>query len=157
MIFSNFISFLTYENIFYISNIGVIPFWLLLIFAPGSLISKILVKSVVIPILLSTAYIFITYQIFVGENLFEIFEIYLGLEELYAVFSNEAFLLIFWLHFLAINLFLGSWVSREAVKYNISRGIATIPLILIYFIGPVGLVLFWIIRVFYGKKLGFHD
>ena len=96
MIFSNFISFLTYENIFYISNIGVIPFWLLLIFAPGSLISKILVKSVVIPILLSTAYIFITYQIFVGENLFEIFEIYLGLEELYAVFSNEAFLLIFW-------------------------------------------------------------
>ena len=43
------------------------------------------------------------------------------------------------------------------VKYNISRSILFIPLILIYFAGPLGLVLYWIIRVFFAKKLGFHD
>ena len=157
MIFSNFISFLTYENIFYISNIGVIPFWLLLIFAPGSLISKILVKSVVIPILLSTAYIFITYQIFVGENLFEIFEIYLGLEELYAVFSNEAFLLIFWLHFLSISLFVGSWIASDTIKYMVPRFFTVISLITTYFSGPVGLVIYWLIRIFFAKKINFNE
>ena len=157
MIFSNFISFLTYENIFYISNIGVIPFWLLLIFAPGSLISKILVKSVVIPILLSTAYIFITYQIFVGENLFEIFEIYLGLEELYAVFSNEAFLLIFWLHFLSISLFAGAWIVRDGKKYFMPKILLIPSLILTYFTGPIGLVVYWFIRIFFAKKISFND
>ena len=157
MIFSNFISFLTYENIFYISNIGVIPFWLLLIFAPGSLISKILVKSVVIPILLSTAYIFITYQIFVGENLFEIFEIYLGLEELYAVFSNEAFLLIFWLHFLSINLFVGNWIASDSQIYSVPRLFSAISLLMTYFTGPLGLVLYWFVRTLYSKKINFYD
>jgi len=52
---------------------------------------------------------------------------------------------------------LGSWVSRDGVKYNITRSLLFIPLILIYFTGPLGLVLYWIIRVFFAKKLGLHD
>ena len=50
-----------------------------------------------------------------------------------------------------------SWVSRDGVKYNMSRGLVSVPLILVYFTGPLGLVLYWIIRVFYAKRLGFHD
>ena len=96
----NLLTFLSYENLYYISNFGVIPCWLLLIFLPRHLITKFIVKSVIIPLLLSTAYIFITYQIYITENIFEVFNLYIGLEELYSLFSNEAFLLIFWLHFL---------------------------------------------------------
>ena len=99
MIF-NFLSILTYENIYYIANIGVIPCWLLLIISPNHIITKFFVKSVLIPALLSTAYIFIVYQIFVTENIFEIFNLYMGLNELYALFSNEGFLLVFWLFLL---------------------------------------------------------
>ena len=87
----------------------------------------------------------------------DIFKLHLSLDDLYTVFATENFLLLFWLHFLALNLFLGSWVSREGVKYNIPRGLIIIPLILIYFTGPLGLVLHWIIRIFYAKKLGLHD
>ncbi len=153
-----FQDYLTFENIYIWANFGVLPFWLLIIFAPNSKFTQILVNSIIIPLILSAAYIYVVFQTFLlEESLFDIFNLYISLSDLYTLFATESFLLIFWLHFLAINLFLGSWVSREAVKYNISRGIATIPLILIYFIGPVGLVLFWIIRVFYGKKLGFHD
>ena len=150
--------YLTFENIYFWSNFAILPFWLMLIFIPNSKITQIFINSIILPLILSTAYVYTIYQvILLDDSIFDIFKLYLSLDDLYTVFANESFLLIFWLHFLAINLFLGSWVSREAVKYNISRGIATIPLILIYFIGPVGLVLFWIIRVFYGKKLGFHD
>ena len=149
----NFLSLLTYENIYYIANIGVIPCWLLLIFSPQHIITKIFVKSIVIPILLSTAYIFITYQIFLTENIFEIFNLYLGLNELYALFSNEAFLLIFWLHFLSINLFIGNWIANDGKIYMISKFFIVISLILTYFTGPVGLVLYWFFRVLYSKKI----
>ena len=44
-----------------------------------------------------------------------------------------------------------------AEKYNMPRGLTSIPLILIYFTGPLGLVLYWMIRIFYAKKLRFHD
>ena len=46
--------------------------------------------------------------------------------------------------------------SKVKISF-IKKILGFIPLILIYFTGPVGLVLFWIIRVFYAKKLGFHD
>ena len=85
------------------------------------------------------------------------FKLYSSLDDLYTIFATESFLLVFWLHFVSINLFLGSWVSRDGVKYNIPRGLVFTPLILVYFMGPLGLVLYWIIRVFYAKRLGFHD
>ena len=86
---NDLLQFLTYENIYYIANIGVVPCWLLLIILPNHIITKFFVKSVIIPLLLSTAYIFIVYQIYITENIFEIFNLYLRLGELYPLFSNE--------------------------------------------------------------------
>ena len=151
------LSFLTYENIYYISNIGVIPCWLLLIFSPSHIITKFFVKSVIIPILLSTAYIFISYQIYITENIFEVFSLYMGLDQLYTLFSNEAFLLIFWLHFLSINLFVGNWIATDSKIYLIPKFVVIFSLIITYFTGPVGLFFYWLIRVIYSKKINFYD
>ena len=153
-----FHEYLTFENIYLWTNFGVLPFWLMLIIIPNSKFTQIFVNSIIIPLILSVAYIYIIYQsILLDEPIFDVFKLYLSLDDLYAVFSTESLLLVFWLHFLALNIFLGSWVSRDGVKYNISRNLVFIPLILIYFTGPLGLVLYWIIRVFYAKKLAFHD
>ena len=130
----------------------------MLIIIPNSKFTTFFVYSVILPLILSTAYIYVIYQaILLEESIFDIFKIYLNLENLYTIFATESFLLVFWLHFLALNLFLGSWISRDGVKYNMPRGLVFVPLILVYFTGPLGLVLYWIIRVFYAKKLGFHD
>ena len=150
-------SILTYENIYYIANIGVIPCWLLLIISPNNLITKFFVKSLIIPLLLSTAYIFISYQIYMTENIFEIFNLYMGINELYAIFSNEAFLLIFWLHFLSVNLFVGNWIANDGNVYMVPRFLIIISLVLTYFTGPVGLVLYWLIRILYSKKINYYD
>jgi hypothetical protein len=91
------------------------------------------------------------------ELFFSIFKLYLSADELYALFSTESFLVIFWLHFIALNLFLGSWMANDATKYNIARFIIVISIILTYFTGPLGLVFYWVIRVFYAKRLSFHD
>ncbi len=91
------------------------------------------------------------------ESIVDIFKLYLSLDNLYTIFATESFLLAFWLHFIALNLFMGTWISKDSIKYNISRKITFIPLILVYFTGPTGLVLYWFLRVFYSKRLALHD
>ena len=153
-----FQNYLTQENIYLWTNFGILPFWLMLIIIPNSKVTQILINSVILPLILSAAYVYVIYQsVLLDEPIFDIFKLYLSLDNLYTVFATESFLLVFWLHFLTLNLFLGSWVSRDGVKHNISRSLVFFPLILIYFTGPLGLVLYWLIRIFYAKKLGFHD
>ena len=149
---------LTFGNIYIFSNYGILLFWLLLIAAPRSKITQILVNSIILPLILSAAYVYVVYQtILLDERIFETFKLYLSIDDLYTIFATESFLLIFWIHFLALSLFLGSWVSRDAVKYNIPKKIVVFPLVLIYFTGPVGFILYWTIRIFYSKKIGLHD
>ena len=153
-----FQEYLTLNNIFLYCNFGVLPFWLLMIFMPSSKMTKILVNSIILPLILAIAYIYVIYKaILLEESFFQTFQLYINLDSLYTLFATESFLLIFWLHFIALNLFLGSWIASDGVKYNIPRGLVSIPLILVYFAGPIGLILYWLIRVFYAKKLGFHD
>ena len=85
------------------------------------------------------------------------FELYRGLEDLYSMFSSEAFLLVFWLHFLSISLFLGAWISRDSQRYMVPRFFVIISLILTYFTGPAGLLIYWFIRIFFAKKINFND
>ena len=153
-----FQNYLTLENIYLWTNFGVLPFWVMLIVIPNSKITQIFINSIILPLILTIAYVYVFYQaILSDETIFNIFKLYFSLDNLYTVFATENFLLVFWIHFLALNLFLGSWVSRDGVKYNISKRLVMIPLILIYFTGPLGLVLYWFFRIFYSKKLGFHD
>ena len=153
-----FQEYLTFENIFVWTSFGILPFWFMLIFIPNSKVTQFFVNSIILPLILSTAYVYVIYQtILLDEPIFDVFRLYLSLDNLYTIFATESFLLIFWLHFVALNLFLGSWVSRDGIKYNMSRGLIFIPLVLIYFTGPLGFVLYWLIRVFYAKRLALHD
>ena len=154
---NNFEEYLTLENIFLFSNWGVIPFWLLLLFFPSSAFTRFLVHSIIIPLLLGVAYLFIAYQIYLNDNFFDGFGLYLGIENLYAIFSDENFLLIFWLHFLSISLFVGAWIARDSTRYSIPKYLAALSLIITYFSGPVGILLHWIFRVFFAKKISFNE
>ena len=151
-------SYFTLETIYLWLNYGVIPIWIVLIFFPNSKLNQIFISSIFLPLIFSIIYIYFIYQlIYLNENIITSFNLYLGIIELTDLFSNERFLLLFWIHFLAINLFLGSWVSRDSIKYNIPKFFSGLSLILIYFIGPIGLVIYWFVRIFFAKKLSLHD
>ena len=155
---SNLQDYFTIDMVYLWLNFGVMPLWIALIFFPNSRMVKIFISSIFMPIVFSLTYVYIAYIFIIqSDSIFEISNFYFGIENLYSLFSNETFLLIFWIHFVSLNLFLGSWTSRDAIKYNISKVITGFCLILIYFMGPVGLVLYWLFRIFYAKKLGFHD
>ena len=154
---NNLLALVNSENIYLAANWGVIPFWLLLIFIPNHGFTNFLVQSIIAPLLLALSYAYLSYRLYLENNIFEGFELYTGLDGLYSMFSNETILLIFWLHFLAISLFTGAWIVRDARRYLIPK-IITIPsLILTYFSGPVGLVIYWFFRIFFAKKISFDD
>ena len=154
---NNLLSFLTYENIYLVANWGVIPFWLLLIIIPNHQLTNFFAQSVIAPLLLGAGYVYLSYTIYLEGNIFDGFELYSGLNGLYSMFANEALLLVFWLHFLAISLFAGTWIVRDSKKYFIPK-IITIPsLLLTYFTGPIGLVVYWFVRIFFAKKISFND
>ena len=146
------------ETIYLWLSFGVLPLWLTLIFLPNSKISLIFISSIFLPIIFSLLYSYVIYQLIVNnENIIQFFDLYLGIENLHSLFSNDNFLLIFWVHFLGINLFIGSWVSRDGLRYNIPKFLTGISLISIYFTGLIGLVLYWSIRIFYSKKISLYD
>ena len=148
---------LTFENIYLYANWGVIPFWLMLAFIPNHSITKFFCHSIIVPLLLAIAYIFVSRQIILEGNILEGFKLYLGLDGLNEIYINESLRLVFWLHFLAISLFIGSWIARDCQKYMVPK-ILSIPCIVItYFAGPVGIVIYWFVRIFYAKKINFNE
>ena len=63
-----------------------------------------------------------------------------------ALFSNQWLLLAGWVHYLAFDLFVGSWEVRDAQQHRIPRW-AMIPcLILTFLFGPAGLLLYAMVR-----------
>ena len=147
-------NFFTNETIYIWLNIGVIPFWLILIFFPNSKLGSIFVSSIFPLFIFTGVYIYLLYKFYLLDYDFSAnFTLYLSLENLKDLFSNQEFLIIFWIHFLSINLFCGSWMSRDASRLQISRYLVLMPLVITYFIGPLGLFLYWIIRIFFVKKI----
>ena len=154
---NNLLALINSENIYLLANWGVIPFWILLILFPNHSLTNFFVQSVIVPLILGIGYVYLSYNLYLENNIFGGFELYGGLDNLYSMFANESLLLIFWLHFLAISLFAGSWIVRDSKRYVIPK-IITIPsLILTYFTGPVGILLYWFFRIFFAKKISFND
>ncbi len=151
-------TYFTIEMVYLWLNIGVIPFWLILIFFPNSKLGGIFVSSIFPIFILSAAYIYILYISYLGSYDFDKnFILYLGIKNLSSLFSNDEFLIIFWTHFLAINLFCGSWISRDGSRLYISKYLMFFPLVITYFAGPLGIFIYWIIRIFYAKKISLYD
>tara|TARA_B100001173_G_C15747826_1_gene445571 strand:+ start:98 stop:571 length:474 start_codon:yes stop_codon:yes gene_type:complete len=151
-------TYFTFEMIYLWLNFSVLPFWIMLIFFPNSKICKIFIVSIVPIIIFTTIYIYLIYNIFnEGYDFLSNFDLYLGIDQLKKLFSNTSFLILFWIHFLSINLFCGAWIVNDSQKFYISKILISLPLIITYFIGPLGLLVYWIIRIFYAKRISFYN
>ena len=156
--FEQIFTFFTIDMIYLWINIGVIPFWLVLIFFPNSKICSVFVSSIFPIFLLSAVYLYLIYYFIVSDyNFLNNFNLYLGLESLRELFNETGFLIFFWIHFITINLFCGSWIVNDSRKLSMSKFLVFIPLILTYFIGPFGIFIYWILRIFFAKRISLYD
>ena len=129
-------TYFTIERLYMWINLGVLPFWFILIVFPQSHLSKIFVTSIFPFIILSGVYIFILYKSYlIGYDFDGNFSLYLGLSELSRLFEDHLYIMIFWTHFIAINLFIGGWIVKDSQKFSINKVLMAVPLIVTYLIG----------------------
>ena len=89
-------NYFTIEMVYLWVNIGVLPFWLLIIFFPQSQLCKYLATSIVPTFLLSGAYIFSLYKAYLGSFDFDNnFSLYLGISNVSELFRDDFYLLMF--------------------------------------------------------------
>ena len=151
-------TYFTIEILYFWVNLGVLPFWLILIFFPSSNINKFFVTSILPILLLSGAYIFVLYKSYLNSyDFISNFELYLSISNLSNLFSNNLFLILFWIHFVSINLFVGGWIVRDSQKLYINKMLVAFPLIITYLIGPLGVFIYWLIRIFYAKSINLYE
>jgi Domain of unknown function (DUF4281) len=139
---------MTADKIFSIANAIALLSWLILLIAPRWIVTRKAILSGAIPLLLSTAYL-ILIVLFFGraEGGFD------SLAGVMKLFTNEWAVLAGWIHYLAFDLFVGSWEVKDSQARRISHWLVVPCLILTFLLGPVGFLLYAILRFFLGKEV----
>ena len=151
-------TYFSIEMIYLWLNFGVLPFWFILIFFPQSKICKIFTSSIFPIIVFSAIYSYLIYKIFIDDyDFLKNFSLYISFANLLNLFENSYFLILFWIHFLALNLFCGGWMVNDYQKFNMPKVLMFFPLIITYFVGPLGIFFYWIFKIFYAKKISLYD
>ena len=129
------------EQLFPLCNLSVLPAWLLLAVAPRWKWTHF-VSPVVIPLALALAYLsLLVAQWSSLEGSFR------SLSGVATLFENPYALLAGWIHYLAFDLFIGSWQVRDAERHDIPHWFVLPGLFFTLMFGPIGLLLYFGIRI----------
>jgi hypothetical protein len=133
---------MTAEQMFSICNLIAMAGWLILIFAGKRRWAAPLVAGAILPLLLA-----IVYGVLVIGHWGESQGGFGSLAGVAALFTNPWLLLAGWIHYLAFDLFIGSWQVRDAARNGISHWWVVPCLVLTFLFGPIGLLLYSILRM----------
>lgn len=137
---------LSYENVFSLINLAVLPAWLLLALLPKSDVTRAVVHSGLYPLLLGVFYAVTLVMGFAFGYGAEggTFNTAAGVSQ---VFSHPHGILIGWSHYLVFDLFVGAWIARDAQRRGFSH-LALVPcLFFTLMLGPVGLLMYFLLRL----------
>lgn len=135
------------EPIFSAANTIALLGWLLLIFLPHHRWTRLILHRGLLMALLGVAYaVFIVQGMGQGGG-------FGSIEQVRALFQSDAALLAGWLHYLAFDLFVGAWITRDARRVGIRHVLIVLPLLLTFMLGPVGFLLYFLLRLFHLKTL----
>jgi hypothetical protein len=136
------------EKLFSICSTLVLPGWLLLIFLPRWKWTARFVCAVVLPLLLAVVYLYL-----IATNFGSSEGGFGSLAEVAKLFQNPRVLLAGWIHYLAFDLFVGSWEVRDAQRVGVHHLLVVPCLVLTFLFGPVGLLLYFALRFAVARKL----
>ena len=135
------------ETIFSITSTTAMIGWLLLAITPRWRVTRWLVLSGLIPILLSAAYAVLIALFFgASEGGFD------SLANVMKLFTNEWAVLAGWIHYLAFDLFVGTWEVKDAQERGISHWLVVPCLFFTLMLGPIGYLIYLGIRALAGKR-----
>lgn len=136
------------EQIFSLCGMLAAVGWLLLVFLPRRRWTACLVCPVVIPLVIALIYLWL-----VATTIGRTPGGFGSLADVSLIFQNNWVLLAGWIHYLAFDLFVGSWEVRDARRVGIHHLLVVPCLILTFLFGPVGLLLYFILRAGVRRRL----
>lgn len=135
------------ERVFSIANTVAIIGWILLAVAPRWKWTDKIVLSGALPILLAIAYLVLIVAFFgrvegdAGT-----------LAGVIKLFSNEWIMVAAWVHYLVFDMLVGIWETKDAQEKGISHWLVVPCLFFTLMLGPVGFLLYSVLRTFGAKK-----
>jgi hypothetical protein len=131
------------DAIFSLANTAILAGWVLLIAFPNWKHTQTLVLNGII-VLFALLYSFLILKDIGSFNPSS----FSTLANVKALFQNDFTLTAGWVHYLAFDLFVGAYIVRKSQKLNIPRWLYTLTLPFTFMFGPMGYLLFFIIKSF---------
>ncbi len=139
---------MTPNQIFPIANGVALCGWLMLAGLPGKKWVSTVITGVAVPAVLAAVYTVIIALTFSGaEGGFS------SLPDVARLFSHPWLLLAGWIHYLAFDLLIGTWETRDARDRGISHFLVLPCLILTFLFGPAGWLLYLGVRTVHGRVM----
>lgn len=140
---------MSWETLFQIVNLLALLAWIPLFVIPRH---KLVVQG--LPLVISAA-LGVTYVTILVQNLGATqggdFRTLAGLQEM---LDSPQAMLVGWIHYLAFDLFVGSWIAWDSGRRGIALPWTWAPLLFTFMLGPFGLLLHILVRSFHAKRWG---
>lgn len=139
------------ETIFSVCSTAAGIGWLLLVLAPRWRPTQV-ATSTVIPLGIAALYLgLIVRYLPEAEGGFG------SLAEVATLFGHPGALLAGWIHYLAFDLFIGSWETRDAARRGVPHLLVVPCLILTFLFGPIGLLAYFAVRAWKTRVLSLDE
>jgi hypothetical protein len=129
------------DQLFRICNLVALAGWIILVFFGPRRWASGLVTGFAIPLAIG-----VLYAVLVAVHYGETPGGFGTLEGVASLFTNHWMLLAGWIHYLAFDLFIGSWEVRDAKEKGINHLWVIPSLGLTFMFGPAGLLLYFLTR-----------
>ena len=131
------------DVLFNVGNLLVMPFWLIMIVLPRWVWARRLIASPLIAVPPA-----LIYAALVLPQISSLMVMLAGptLASIVALLGTPLGSTVGWMHFLAFDLFVGRWAYLDAIDRGISPILMAPILFLTLMLGPIGLLLYFLIR-----------
>ncbi len=145
-----------YGTYYSIVNYAVMPAWLLLAFLPKHAVTQKLVHSGLYPVVFGLLYLVLWVRALAfGESAEG--GGFATLDTVMTAFSHPNVALMGWAHYLVFDLFVGAWIGRDAAKRSVNHIMVVPCLIFAFLAGPIGLLMYLVLRHFKGVSTASLD
>ena len=139
---------MTPTEVFSIANMIAMPMWVLMLFLSKWKITRFLIDFKVIPLTLAFMYAIYIVQAVGVSGMMD----FGSLKSVMTLFTEENAVLAGWIHYLAFDLLIGMWILDQNKELKINQLLMALCLFLTFTLGPIGFLLFMIIKTIKQKQ-----
>ncbi len=129
------------------NTVAIIGWFLLIVISPFWFQTDKLVIGMIVTLFAMIYTWLITQSLQSGD-----FEKFSTLDGVMDLFTNKTAVTAGWVHYLAFDLMTGTWIKKNAEKYNMNHWLLIPCLLFTFMMGPVGLLMYLILRLIKTKQ-----